>query len=572
MNAAVKKERVSLEFYLNQAQLLTKENKVQDAISLYKKAIEVYPRHFRLHYELGQLLKKSQSFAEAISSYQKTISLNPQWFKPYYDLGQIAVEQNNLELAIDYYQQAINLKSDYTWVYFDFGNIYEKLNKLELAVNSYQQLIKLNINFYLAWFRLGEIFRKQDSLEEAISNYRQALTLKPNDVKTFQRLQICLAQQSPEKYPDYQAYKLALVDNTKDEKFYYQLGKKLSKQGLIETAIDCYLKVVEINPQFTTVYETIYNSILYLDNCDRIIEVYQKTLSKYPNLLTVKKNLGKMFSRQGNIELAIRYNQQIAQAKTKSKFPNLSNKKCLREPSFLIIGSEKCGTSSLYQYIIKHPQVISAIEKEIHFFTYNFAQGLDWYLSHFSPLPQGSGYITGEASTSYIACHDNAPQRVVELFPNIKLLSVIRDPIKRVISHYNQLVRLGKENRSLEEVIQIELDILRNVDDIWAIKQTYWSQAKGVLWHSLYVYFLRQWLNVFPREQLLILRSEDLFAKTQETMSQVFNFLELDKFSQQSYQTYNSGGKYNQLPEFLVQELQDFFEPHNRKLEELIVS
>ena len=90
MNVAVKKERVSLEFYLNQTQSLIKENKIQDAIASYKKAIEVYPRHFRLHYELGQLLKNSQSFTEAISYYQKTISLNPQWFKPYYDLAQIS--------------------------------------------------------------------------------------------------------------------------------------------------------------------------------------------------------------------------------------------------------------------------------------------------------------------------------------------------------------------------------------------------------------------------------------------------------------------------------------------------
>jgi len=572
MNTAVEKEKVSLEYFLERTSLLTKENKIQDAIATYKKAIEIYPSHFRLHYELGQLLKKSQSIAEAIPYYQKTISLNPQWFKPYYDLGQIATEQNNLELAIDYYQQAINLQPDYLWAYFELGNIYEKLNKLELAIKYYQQLIKLNPNFYLAWFRLGEIFRKQNDLENAIANYHQALTIKPNDVKTFQKLQTCLAQQSPEKYPDYQAYQLALVDNINDEKFYYQLGKKLSKQGLIETAINCYLKAVEINPKFMTVYETIYNSILYLDNCDRIIEVYQKILSKYSNLVIVKRNLGKIFSRQGNLELAVKYNQQIAQSKTKSKFPNLSNQNFLSEPNFLIIGSEKCGTSSLYQYIINHPHVISAIEKEIHFFTYNFDYGLDWYRSHFSPLPRESNYITGEASTSYIACHNDAPQRIFELFPQIKLLAVVRDPIERAISHYHQLVRLGKEHRSLDEVIKIELEVLQNFDDIWTIKNQYWSQAKGILWHSLYVYFLQQWLNIFPRKQLLILRSEDLFAKTQETMNQVFNFLELEEFPQQSYQTYNSGGKYNQLSESLVKQLQDFFEPHNQKLEDLIIS
>ncbi len=75
----------------------------------------------------------------------------------------------------------------------------------------------------------------------------------------------------------------------------------------------------------------------------------------------------------------------------------MSNQDCLTEPNFLIIGAEKCGTSSLYQYIIEHPHVLGAIEKEIHFFTYNFDKGLDWYRSHFYPLAQNSNYITGEA-------------------------------------------------------------------------------------------------------------------------------------------------------------------------------
>ena len=303
---------------------------------------------------------------------------------------------------------------------------------------------------------------------------------------------------------------------------------------------------------------------------DRIIDVYQKTLSKYPSLLIVKRNLGKIFSRQGKIALAIKYNQQVAKTIIKSNSTSLSNQDCLTEPNFLIIGAEKSGTSSLYQYIIEHPHVLGAIEKEIHFFTYNFDKGLDWYRSHFYPLAQNSNYITGEASTSYIACHNNAPQRVLKLFPQVKLIAVIRDPVARAISHYHQLVRLGKEYRSLEEIVQTELEILKNVDDIWSIKQQYWAQAKGILWHSLYVYFLQQWLKVFPREQLLILRSEDLFTNTQDTMSQVFNFLEVGQFPKRNYKTYNSGGKYHQLQESLIKQMQDFFEPHNEKLERLL--
>ena len=592
--------------YYELGQLLKKSQAFTEALRYYQQAISLNPQWFKPYYDLGQIATQENDLELAIKYYQQAINLKPDYPWTYFDLGNIYCKLNKLKLAANFYQQAIEHHSFAKSFYFylALGNVYLQQNKIDLAIDCYQkcikinpqaiepqlklglvyskqsnwhqaierynQVIKINPNCYLAWFGLGEIFRQQDSLEKAIVNYRQALKIKPNDVKTFHKLQTCLAHQYPEKYPDYQAYQSALADKGKDKNFYYQLGKKLSKQGLIEAAIDCYLKVVEIKPQFREVYETVYNSILYLDNCDRIIDVYQKTLSKYPNLLIVKRNLGKIFSHQGQVELAIKYNQQVAKAKINSKSLNLSNQEYLSQPNFLIIGAEKCGTSSLYQYIIEHPRVLGAIEKEIHFFTYNFDRGLDWYRSHFPPLARNSNYITGEASTSYIACHNNAPQRVFKLCPQVKLLAVIRDPIARAISHYHQLVRLGKEYRSLEEVVQTELEILKNVDDIWSIKQKYWSQAKGILWHSLYVYFLQQWLNVFPREQLLIIRSEDLFTNTQDTMSQVFNFLELSEFPQKSYNTYNYGGEYDQLQKSLVQQMKNFFEPHNRKLEDSI--
>ncbi|MDJ0742532.1 MAG: tetratricopeptide repeat protein [Xenococcaceae cyanobacterium MO_167.B27] len=608
-------------FYYELGELSTKSQAFTEAIKYYKQAISLNPQWFKSYYALGQIAVKQNNLESAIDNYQKAINLKPDFSWSYFNLGKIYYKLNKLELAASFYQQAIEYHSfaKSYHLYLALGNVYLDQDKIDLAIDCYQQslkinaqaieakiklgmaycrksdwhqaiqsynqVIKINPNCHLAWFGLGEIFRKQKLLDIAIANYRQALKIKTNDVKTFHKLQTCLAKKSPEKYPDYQAYKKAISEQVKDEQLYYRLGQKLSKQGLIEDAIECYLKVVELNPKCMDVYETIYNSSLYLDNCDRIINVYQKILLKNPNLLIVVRNLGKIFSRQGKIELAIKYNRQVAETQIKSKVLRretaksastlstsayLTNHKNFPDPCFLIIGSEKCGTSSLYQYIIKHPNVLGAIEKEIHFFTYNFEKGLDWYGSHFPPFAKDSNYITGEASTSYIACHNNAPQRVFKLLPQVKLLAVIREPVERAISHYHQLVRLGKEHRSLEEAVQKELQILKNVDDIWSIKQKYWSESKGILWHSLYVYFLQQWLNVFPSEQLLIIKSQDLFTNPQNTMEQVFDFLELSKFKQQNYKTYNSGGQYNQSQEKIVKQMKNFFEPHNRKLEDLI--
>ncbi|MEH7322822.1 sulfotransferase domain-containing protein, partial [Cytobacillus firmus] len=67
-------------------------------------------------------------------------------------------------------------------------------------------------------------------------------------------------------------------------------------------------------------------------------------------------------------------------------------------PHFLIIGAQKCGTTSLYNYLIQHPNIISAKHKEIHFFDYNYNKGSNWYINQFPLLPSNKDIITGEAT------------------------------------------------------------------------------------------------------------------------------------------------------------------------------
>ena len=123
----------------------------------------------------------------------------------------------------------------------------------------------------------------------------------------------------------------------------------------------------------------------------------------------------------------------------------------LCRPGFLIIGQAKCGTSSLYHYLIGHPRVLPASEKQINYFTYLSDFPMQWYLSHFPPvetfLARGS-LMTGESSPSYFPypkvphlIHErmSASKEVMKgkgsgAFP--KIVSIVRDPIARAISSY----------------------------------------------------------------------------------------------------------------------------------------
>src|SRR3712207_6690007 len=104
-----------------------------------------------------------------------------------------------------------------------------------------------------------------------------------------------------------------------------------------------------------------------------------------------------------------------------------------RLPDFVIIGTQRGGTTSLYHYLSKHPEVLPALRKEIHFFDLNFDRGLDWYLAHFARQDQPG--LVGEASPLYMF-HRDVPERVRRVLPNAKFIALLRNPVDRAYSQY----------------------------------------------------------------------------------------------------------------------------------------
>ncbi|MGF1494831.1 MAG: sulfotransferase domain-containing protein [Microcoleaceae cyanobacterium] len=203
------------------------------------------------------------------------------------------------------------------------------------------------------------------------------------------------------------------------------------------------------------------------------------------------------------------------------------------------------------------------------FFVWQSAYGLEWYLSHFPRIDSEQTLITGEASPSYILDFKVA-QQLREAFPNIKLLVILRNPIDRAFSQYHNYKRwINFESRTLEQAIADEQEILKQIDNVTLAGKTFWETQEGYLVRGMYVYFLEQWMSIFPREQFLILKSEDLYADPQVIMNQVFRFLGLPEYSSDRYLKYASGS-YAPISVELRQELQNFFQPHNQRLEEFL--
>lgn len=244
-------------------------------------------------------------------------------------------------------------------------------------------------------------------------------------------------------------------------------------------------------------------------------------------------------------------------------------------PHFIIIGGQRCGTTSLYEYLKKHPCIFSALVREVHFFDDNFAKGVSWYRAHFPTLLyrnyiksiRKQDFVTGEASPYYLF-HPHAPKRVHETIPRVKLIVLLRDPIDRAYSHYHHEVRLGFENLSFKEAIKKERERLRgqlekiaNNDNYVSFNHNHYSYVS----RGIYVDQLKIWMRFFPRKQILILKSEDLFDNPSRNFDSVTDFLQLPKWQLKEYRKYHVG-HYTKMGATIRKQLLDFFEPHNQRL------
>ena len=196
-----------------------------------------------------------------------------------------------------------------------------------------------------------------------------------------------------------------------------------------------------------------------------------------------------------------------------------------RLPNFVVVGAMKAGTTSLYHYLRPHPQVFMPKIKELDFFAedMNWKRGLDWYCHQFAGAPREATAL-GEASTVYTKFprYQGVAERMARVVPDVRLIYVVRHPVDRIRSHYEHRVASGAETAPIEVAVfdnPIYMD------------------------YSRYALQVDQYLEHFPREQLLIVSSEELRHHRESTMRRVYDFLAVDPeylaptLSQEFYKT-----------------------------------
>ena len=242
----------------------------------------------------------------------------------------------------------------------------------------------------------------------------------------------------------------------------------------------------------------------------------------------------------------------------------------MQSPHFLIIGTQKGGTSSLYSALCQHPQILKAARKEVHFFDQYYSHGHDWYLEQFPDcLPD---QITGEASPFYMA-HPLAAARIAEHCPDTKLIVLLRNPADRAISHYHQEFRRQHDLLTLQAALDIEEERTRADWDALAVGELLtFSAAQRFSYRKRghYAEQLAPFLEQFPRENIVIYSSEQFFQQPLELLPLLYSFLGADPAFQPADLLPRKPGHYGEADQMIRNELLQYYAPLNEELFTLI--
>lgn len=217
-------------------------------------------------------------------------------------------------------------------------------------------------------------------------------------------------------------------------------------------------------------------------------------------------------------------------------------------PNTFIIGIQKAGTSSLYDWMAQHPDIYApAAGKDFHFFSRE-----DHYSKGLSHLAKRYDNFNGEqvvlnAGVNYIY-FDYTAERIKRYYPKSKFILVLRDPVKRAFSAYNFMYKLGHESLPMDKALAREQQ---------GQLRTYADHCNlAYIGHGYYYRQISQFLEHFPKEQLKIVLYEEMMKNKAGAMREIFDFLEIDSSFVPDFTTVNYTGeaKSKSLNRFLYQD------------------
>lgn len=245
-------------------------------------------------------------------------------------------------------------------------------------------------------------------------------------------------------------------------------------------------------------------------------------------------------------------------------------------PDFLIVGSQRCGTTSMFKTLGQHPAVLPAVlHKGVHYFDKHYGHGMAWYRGHFPLLTSawrterrtGVRPVTGESSPYYMF-HPLAGQRIANDLPGVRLLVLLRDPVERAYSAYTHERARGYESENFERALELEPERVAGEYNRMVADPSYDSfhlQHNAYLTRGWYVEQLARLEQLVGRERIHVVDSQQFFTDPAPVYAGVLDFLGLPPHPDTRFEHHNARPR-SPLSPALRERLESHFEPFDERL------
>ncbi|MED7929641.1 sulfotransferase [Nonomuraea sp. LP-02] len=247
-------------------------------------------------------------------------------------------------------------------------------------------------------------------------------------------------------------------------------------------------------------------------------------------------------------------------------------------PGFLITGGQRCGTTSLYRALAKHPLLLKPVlHKGVHYFDVAYWRGLPWYQAHF-PLRAGAALLThrygGRAlafeSSPYYLFHPLAGERIAADLPGVKLVVLVRDPVERARSaHAHELARGFETEPRFERAVELETTRLDGAEELLRASphaRHHSHRHHAYLARGRYADQLDRLEPLFGQDRILVLDSHLFFQQPEHVYDRVLEFLGAPHLGYPEFERHNGRPRPHPLPDGLGRALRDHFEPYDARL------
>lgn len=237
------------------------------------------------------------------------------------------------------------------------------------------------------------------------------------------------------------------------------------------------------------------------------------------------------------------------------------------QPKFMIIGVEKGGTTALFETLSKHPQIVGATKKETKFFSTSSNFPHPKYQNYYQYFPLLSrGKMMFEATPAYLF-DLSASRRIREFNSDMKFIVSFRNPVYRVLSAWSMFSKFPKnhyqyENRPFDIMVKEEIFKFQNNQ-----KESY----QGYLSKGLYCNQIQEYLDNFPKKNILILENIELIENPENSLGKILKFLELPPFNIMMLESFK--GEYQEIEKEYFSELEilkNFYKPYNGRLNDIL--